>query len=480
MSQQQISQAAEAQDTQPECHYVFESLPDGHFFRYLVLQPASADTDPLVCTLYTAYLYETPHFEAVSYVWGIPVKSKPITCNGKVTHITANLHDALCQVRLADKPRTLWVDSICINQADPKERGHQVSLMQHIYKRSSCTLICLGVSGHVHAPIVAALVADIDYMMQNVFGRADFDWDSNSFPFPDKGEPLLLHSGWESFGVLLQQPWFSRGWLVQEAALGPEAHVLWADTEIDWLKIVRAYVWRIWRALELPNIQHLWLSDLHLYGFHIRRNGEAITFRPKGAVNTFTFLEILDCARWLAFTDPRDRIYASLSLPSSDKLLPALRPNYELPYIQVYRDFACDYLRLSEDLDILHFVHNDDRTLECDFPSWIPRWDMRLYSSYTGTLNNYNSSFRRIISRLSSPKITVSLDQTTLKLRTVIIDTVTFTARGFDKDSTTLNEVASLWESVLTRSTLSPYSCSPLRAFVTIFRCGVYRGRFQE
>jgi hypothetical protein len=480
MSQQQISQAIEAQDTQPECLFEYESLPDGHFFRYLILQPSSIDTGPLVCTLYTAYLYETPHFEAISYVWGILVKNQPITCNSKVIYITANLHDALCQVRLRDKPRTLWADSICINQADLKEQGHQVSLMKHIYNESNCTLICLDASGHAHAPRVAALVADIDYMIQNVFGRADFDWDSNSFPFPDKEEPLLSHSGWESFGVLLQQPWFSRGWVVQEAALSPKALVLWADTEFDWLKLVRAYIWRIRRALKLPNIQHLWLSDLHLQGFHIRRNREAITFRPEGAADPFTFLEILDCARWLGFTDPRDRIYASLSLPSSNKLLPAVRPNYKLLYIHVYRDFACEYLRISEDLDILHFVHNDDRTLECDFASWIPRWDMRLYSSYTGTLNNYNRSSRRIISRLSSPKITVSLDQTTLKLRTVIIDTVAFTARGFDKNSTTLNDVASLWESVSTRSTPPPYSCSPLRAFVTIFRCGVYRGRFEE
>ncbi|KAI9736117.1 MAG: hypothetical protein M1818_006293 [Claussenomyces sp. TS43310] len=418
MSQQQISPATGAQDTRLDCYYEYESLPVGLFFRYLVLQPASADTDPLVCTLYTAHLHEIPHFEAISYVWGISVKNKLISCNGKVIHITANLHDALCQVRLADKPRTLWVDSICINQANPKEQGHQVSLMKHIYKKSNCTLICLGASSYIHAPMVAALVADVDYMIQNVFGRADFDWASNSFPFPDKGEPLLSHSGWESFGVLLQQPWFSRGWVVQEAALGPEALVLWADTTIDWLKIVRAYIWRIRRALKHPDIQHLWLSDLHLQGFHIRRNGEAITFRPEGAANPFTFLEILDCARWLGFTDPRDRIYASLSMPNSDKLLPALRPNYELPYIKVYRDFACEYLRISEDLDILHFVHNDNRTLECDFPSWIPRWDMRLYSSYTGNLNTYNKSFRRIVSRLSSTKITVSLDQTTLKLRT--------------------------------------------------------------
>jgi hypothetical protein len=139
-------------------------LSDGRFVRYLILQPASTDTDPLVCTLHTAHLDEISHFEAISYVWGVPVKCQQITCNGRIIRITANLHDALCQVRLTDRTRILWADSICINQADPKEQGDQVSLMAHIYRKSNCTLICLGVSDHVHKPIVADLVADIDHM----------------------------------------------------------------------------------------------------------------------------------------------------------------------------------------------------------------------------------------------------------------------------------------------------------------------------
>ncbi|RKL08557.1 hypothetical protein BFJ70_g16789 [Fusarium oxysporum] len=480
MSQQHIHPVTQVQEPQPERDYGYQSLPDGRFARYLTLQPASSDTDPLVCSLYASKLGEFPPFEAISYVWGIPVKNRPITCNGKVIRITANLFDALRQVRFTNKPRTLWVDSICINQTDAEERGHQVSLMGQIYKESSCTLICLSVSGHVHAPIVADLVADVDFMIQSIFGRADFSWGPNSFPLPDEGEPLLSHRGWESFGVLLQQPWFRRGWVVQEAALGPSALVLWADTAINWLKIMQAYIWCIRRALRLPNIQQLWMSDLHLGGFHTQRNREAVTFRPRGAVQPFKFLELLDCARWLGVTDPRDRLYAFLGLANTNELLPALQPSYEAPYLHVYRDFACEYLRISQDLDILHFVHNDDSTLECDFASWIPRWDMRLYSSYTGTLNNYSRSSRRIISRISSPKMTVSRDQTTLELRAILIDAVAFTTPKFDKNSTTAEDVASLWGTVSTMSGPLPYSCSPLRAFVTIFRCGVYRGQFKE
>lgn len=480
MSQSQTHRAAESQNNQPERHYEYESLPDGPFIRYLILHPAAADTDPLACTLRTAHLDEIPHFEAISYVWGAPVKDQPITCNGDVTHITANLRDALRRVRLPDRPRTLWADSICINQANPQEQGRQVSLMGRIYKKSSCTLVCLGRSDYAHAPVVADLMAEVNSMIQLIFGREEFTWGPNSFPFPDKEDPLVLHRGWASFGVLLQQPWFRRGWVVQEAALGRNTRLLWADTDVGWLDLVRAYVWYVRRALKLPSMQQVWLSDLHLQGFYTQRSREAITFRPKGYTRPLSFLEILEHARFLGFAEPRDKIYAFLSFPCSSKMLPTILPNYEVRPLRLYHDFACEYLRTSGDLDILHFVHNDESALEDDVPSWVPRWDTDLYSSYTGTLNNYSSFCNRIVSPLSPPSVTVESDQTTLKVRAVIIDTVKFAAQGFDKSSTTPSDVASLWASLPTKSAPSPYFCSPLFAFITLFRCGVYRGRLAE
>ncbi|KAI5457047.1 heterokaryon incompatibility protein-domain-containing protein [Mariannaea sp. PMI_226] len=472
MSEQQIRLGTLAENPQQGHKYEYKSLPVGGFARYLVLQPASSDTDPLVCNLYTARLEEFPPFEAISYVWGSSAKNRPITCDGNAFYITENLLEALHQVRLVNKPRTLWVDLICINQTDAEERGHQVSMMGQIYKTSICTLICMGISDRVHAPIVADLVSKVDSMTQDVFGRADFSWRPRSFPFPSDSDPLLSHGGWESFNVLLQKPWFGRGWVVQEAALGTQTLVLWANTAIDWLKIVQTYIWGIHRALMLPNIQKTVAVRSPFRG--------AVTFRLEGAIQPLKFLERLDCARWLDFTDPRDRIYALLGLPSGNEWVPTLKPSYMVPDMHIYRDFACEYLRISQDLDILHFLHNDDSTLASEFASWIPRWNIRLYSSYSGTLNNYSRFSRCIVSQVSSPKIMVSSDQTTLEVRAILLDTVAFTSAKFDQSSTTSEDVASLWETVSTLPNPLPYLSSPLKAFVTIFRCGVYRGVFTE
>lgn len=469
-----------AHDIQPECDYEYQPLPNARSARYMTLRPASSDNDPLVCSLYTAKLNQFPPYEAISYVWGTPSKDRSITCDGRIIRITANLFDALRQVRSATKPRMLWVDSICINQADVKERGHQVSLMGEIYKKSACTLICLGMSDQALAPIAADLVTNVDFMLQSIFGRADFSWEPKSFPFPEDGNPLLSDTRWESLAVLLQQPWFRRGWVVQEAALGQRAVILWAGTTIIWLKLLRAYFWAVFRALRVPHFHQLWMSNLHLESFYTQRNHEAITFRRAGAIQPLTLLEVLDSARWLEFTDPRDRIYAFLGLPNASELLRALRPSYEVPCFHVYRDLACEYMTKNQDADILHFVHHDDSSLESDVASWIPRWDMRLYSSYAGNLNNYSTSSRRILSNKSTPKMTVSQEKTTLELRATLIDSVAFTGPKFDKNSTTADEVASLWERVSSISGPTPYPCPPLRAFVEIFRCGVYRGPLKE
>jgi Heterokaryon incompatibility protein (HET) len=58
--------------------------------------------------------------------------------------VTKNLHVALLYLRDHFLERTLWVDAICINQNDKKERGQQIRLMANIYSRAARVLVWLG------------------------------------------------------------------------------------------------------------------------------------------------------------------------------------------------------------------------------------------------------------------------------------------------------------------------------------------------
>lgn len=115
--------------------------------RLLYLQPAAAETDPIICNLQRAVLPKDPayralppykpDYEALSYVWGPEDEfGYQITVNGVLVNVRINLWDALRTLRLADSVRVLWIDALCINQDDVIEKSQQAGVMQDIYRKS--------------------------------------------------------------------------------------------------------------------------------------------------------------------------------------------------------------------------------------------------------------------------------------------------------------------------------------------------------
>jgi hypothetical protein len=58
--------------------------------------------------------------------------------------IRSNLASALRHLRYQYKPRTLWIDAICINQEDYAERGDAVCHMGTIYKLANRVVVWFG------------------------------------------------------------------------------------------------------------------------------------------------------------------------------------------------------------------------------------------------------------------------------------------------------------------------------------------------
>lgn len=84
------------------------------------------------------------NYEALSYTWG-DGDAVPITINGRQgLTVTSNLAAALRRFRLQYKSRMLWVDALCINQADLAERAGQVRLMGDIFSSATGVLVWLG------------------------------------------------------------------------------------------------------------------------------------------------------------------------------------------------------------------------------------------------------------------------------------------------------------------------------------------------
>ncbi|KAF4970363.1 hypothetical protein FZEAL_10055 [Fusarium zealandicum] len=101
-------------------------------------------------------------YEALSYCWGKPDRTRTILLNGEQFGVTADLYDALQVLCLANSSRTLWVsdqtcpykhqlltfefqiDAICINQQDTDEKSLQVQRMQDIYRNAERVLVWIG------------------------------------------------------------------------------------------------------------------------------------------------------------------------------------------------------------------------------------------------------------------------------------------------------------------------------------------------
>ena len=110
--------------------------------RVIQLQPTHKNS-PISCTLKHIDLEDNGHV-CLSYAWGVPQATQRIFINGKVFMVGENLHAFLTQANEMQMRDWLWIDAICINQANTEERNHQVRFMAGIYSLAKHVLIYLG------------------------------------------------------------------------------------------------------------------------------------------------------------------------------------------------------------------------------------------------------------------------------------------------------------------------------------------------
>jgi hypothetical protein len=106
---------------------------DGNEIWLLNLYPGAASKEP-GCELIrkplitsTSGEQDETAYEALSYTWGSAKDKVQLSYNQGSLAVIRNPHTALTHLRHRDTTRRLWVDAVCINQADMSERAAQVS-----------------------------------------------------------------------------------------------------------------------------------------------------------------------------------------------------------------------------------------------------------------------------------------------------------------------------------------------------------------
>ncbi|KAH7308420.1 heterokaryon incompatibility protein-domain-containing protein [Stachybotrys elegans] len=355
-------------ETNTMLRFQYEPLPAGNServsIRLLQLLPGSAE-EPIKCSIIVVNLYDDPAYEALSYYWGDTASSIPIQSGEELINVTSNLHDALVNLRLKDKLRVLWVDAVCINQADLLERSQQVGIMKQIYIQSRKTLIWLGPENEDTAKAFEL----IPYLL------AAYNQAFGANPCPIRhhpavvGHPSILEvykrlNFFEPFLQLEHRPYFSRIWIIQELAVSfRKAEIRCGSYHAAWEEYFAAAYTFACLQIQKPRIHKPLGAFLEL----------VVPALQLAASDAVTLISLLDRYRHQDSTDPRDKVFSLLGIASArDVTSLGCTVDYHSTVIDVYTNLARAYIRRDNNLDILGYVqHSTDAT---GLPSWVPDW----------------------------------------------------------------------------------------------------------
>lgn len=193
--------------------------------RMLTILPGSVG-DPINCTLDVQLLSDNPVEETLSYVWGSYISKEEIQVNSRAMDVTSNLFEALSGLRHVDQPRRIWVDALCINQSNSREKSGQVRLMRRIYSTTRKAVIWL--SARDPSPSEAARWTPINDLLAQC--HKHLAPDGTPLPSDEDVSHLLisvLGLITTDLNIVFNHMWWRRMWIVQEAYLpsvSPEIH----------------------------------------------------------------------------------------------------------------------------------------------------------------------------------------------------------------------------------------------------------------
>jgi hypothetical protein len=461
--------------------YRYDELPLGDVIRYMVLKAGSND-DPLECTLHTAPMSEVD-FEAVSYVWGSDIRDKQIACDGHTFALTTNLFRVLHRVRQPHASRTIWADLICINQENLEEKSYQVAIMGKIYSCARQVLIHMGGNDNGHSPHVCSLIATICNTIDRTLSLTPNDW--NAFPYPKEDDAILIDSRWDSVSLLLDETWFTRGWVVREAGSAKDCQVYWGKSEFSWNSLMRTLNWLYKRAIKTLYDKGFdsKIPLAHVELFEDRYPEYAKLFSDEITWVNSSLLGYLSLTRQLNLKDPRDRIYAFLELVHDEQRqvkFRHFRPNYKDHFLQVYQQFAVEYIQTTSYIGLLSNVEHNKESLGSSISSWVPRWDISL--TRTGyAFAPPDSAYPALTARDGSVTDPIVTDETALKVKGVILDEVLYASEALDFATTTTDTIRAIWRSVESLVQECPYpKVGRLTLFMGILTAGTREGDIMD
>ncbi|RMY76950.1 hypothetical protein D0863_01640 [Hortaea werneckii] len=343
--------------------------------RLLTVYAATDPSEvPVKCSLSHANLGKEPkpEYETISYTWGKSTEQKTVIIDDIPLEVPVSAERAIRRMRLRDQKRVLWIDAICVNQADTSERNHQVGLMTEIYSNTTQGLIWLGEaddSTEKALKSINAACAELDAKIQDshdlyaeVIGRTS-----------RLLEPFGFAPDFAALVRFFQLPWFGRRWVIQEALLAPSSQCIIGKLEISWANTLRGTVWIRHKARMLPAYEGFAQAARSvLYIWFVAEDMQA--------GKRLSLEYIMSSTVGSKVGDERDTIYALLGLwlklQHQTKPHPLLAPDYHKSPEAAICDATRYIAAVEKNLFYLRSTHHRRNTdpLEKKLPSWAAIW----------------------------------------------------------------------------------------------------------
>jgi hypothetical protein len=257
-----------------------------------------------------------PFYRAVSYTWGPPSPTRQITIDGHSLTVRENLWQFLNSAHNL-RATWLWIDQICIDQDTVKERNHPVGLMSAIFASAERVLIWLGTEADGSDEAIKAINSGLHATRRHA----------------------------RQVQGLLNRPYWSRLWIIQEVLMNREATVICGNQFFELRRLARMYV---------PRAENDRLNDV----YPVDINATVLSLITKlfsfGAFQKQKLSFILWSFAKSQCEDPRDKVYGLLSLVRDST---AIAVHYSRTSTEVFFDTV---QRIVQDEKLMEFESHVD------------------------------------------------------------------------------------------------------------------------
>lgn len=376
---------------------VYHGLSEPSNIRLIHIAPG-AQHEPIALFMFEASPNDA--YQALSYVWGDPRVTLPITLNDRPFKITANLHTFLRRLRHPTQPTgPFWADAICINQKDNEEKSIQVTMMDKIYSSASRAIVWLGEEEedtHLAFELINTIAGNARRAMMTLsntlppqlkcqtttnwaveIGRVMMEVENvNQILhelYMESASPdgrLAQIGAWKAAYKQWSKPWFSRIWTVQEFMLPNFIDILCGSRVLDTSSMSicsTMIVHAMRRNFHPPSINLIGPANM----FNVISGLRTIWLRDLSRIQPrISLLEMVVLHRDRHASDPRDKIFAlsAITQPSTFGV------DYSKTVQEVYCSFATEMIKEGKIADIFQNAYSKDGIK--DLPSWVPDWSV--------------------------------------------------------------------------------------------------------